>query len=99
MRKLVDAAIEMHSRGVFHWDIKANNIVIEVSADLSMYRQVKYIDLAVEPLLLQKQSLEEVVGYQSQCSNVLDCPCILCPCEFLTIINISLDFRDNSGLV
>lgn len=44
MRKLVDAAIEMHSRGVFHWDIKANNIVIEVSADLSMYRQVKYID-------------------------------------------------------
>lgn len=33
MRKLVDAAIEMHSRGVFHWDIKANNIVIEVSAD------------------------------------------------------------------
>lgn len=44
MRKLVDAAIEMHSRGVFYWDIKANNIVIEVSADLSMYRQVKYID-------------------------------------------------------
>lgn len=44
MRKLVDAAIEMHSRGVFHRDIKANNIMIEVSADLSKCLQVKYID-------------------------------------------------------
>ncbi|XP_039901635.1 serine/threonine-protein kinase pim-2-like isoform X2 [Simochromis diagramma] len=44
MRQLVDAATEMHSKGVFHQDIKTDNIIIENSAERLAHRRVKYID-------------------------------------------------------
>ncbi|XP_026034253.1 serine/threonine-protein kinase pim-2-like [Astatotilapia calliptera] len=80
MRKLVDAAIEMHSRGVFHWDIKANNIVIDVSADLSMYRQVKYIDFGCgatfTPEAVTRRSEITLDLYESN-ANTADCITVL----------------------
>lgn len=33
MKQLVDALIEIHSRGVFHRDIKLDNILIETGSD------------------------------------------------------------------
>ncbi|XP_005913812.1 serine/threonine-protein kinase pim-2 [Haplochromis burtoni] len=44
MRQLVDAATEMHSKGVFHQDIKTDNIIIENSAERLARPRVKYID-------------------------------------------------------
>ncbi|XP_039879529.1 serine/threonine-protein kinase pim-2-like [Simochromis diagramma] len=44
MRQLVDAATEMHSKGVFHQDIKTDNIIIENSAERLAHPRVKYID-------------------------------------------------------
>lgn len=44
MRQLVDAASEMHSKGIFHQDIKTDNIIIENSAERLANWCVKYID-------------------------------------------------------
>ncbi|XP_039472372.1 serine/threonine-protein kinase pim-2-like isoform X1 [Oreochromis aureus] len=44
MRQLVDAATEMHSKGIFHQDIKTDNIIIENSAERLANWCVKYID-------------------------------------------------------
>ncbi|XP_006781647.1 SNF-related serine/threonine-protein kinase-like isoform X4 [Neolamprologus brichardi] len=81
MRKLVDAAIEMHSRGVFHRDIKANNIVIEVSADLSKCRQVKYIDFGCgatfTPEAVTRRRSETTLDLYESNANTADCITVL----------------------
>ncbi|XP_063344764.1 serine/threonine-protein kinase pim-2-like [Pelmatolapia mariae] len=81
MRRLVDAAIEMHSRGVFHRDIKANNIVIEVSADLSKCRQVKYIDFGCgatfTPEAVTRRRSETTLDLYESNANTADCITVL----------------------
>lgn len=54
MRQLVEAAIYMHSVGVFHQDIKCDNILIEESKELNNIR-VRVIDFGSGYLTIQKQ--------------------------------------------
>lgn len=54
MRQLVDAAIYMHSVGVFHQDIKCDNILIEEGKELNNIR-VRVIDFGSGYLTIQKQ--------------------------------------------
>lgn len=54
MRQLVDAAIYMHSVGVFHRDIKCDNILIEEGKELNNIR-VRVIDFGSGYLTVQKQ--------------------------------------------
>ncbi|GLD67031.1 serine/threonine-protein kinase pim-2-like protein [Lates japonicus] len=42
MKQLVDAAIEMHSKGVFHRDIKSENILIETGSDVPRVRIIDF---------------------------------------------------------
>ncbi len=41
-KQLVDALIEVHSRGVFHRDIKLDNILIETSSDVPRVRLIDF---------------------------------------------------------
>ncbi|KAG8010349.1 Serine/threonine-protein kinase pim-1 [Nibea albiflora] len=41
-RQLVDALIEIHSKGVFHGDIKADNILIETGSDVPRVRVIDF---------------------------------------------------------
>ncbi|XP_018540941.1 serine/threonine-protein kinase pim-2 [Lates calcarifer] len=42
MKQLVDAIIEVHSRGVFHRDIKLDNILIETGSDVPRVRLIDF---------------------------------------------------------
>ncbi|XP_059207077.1 serine/threonine-protein kinase pim-2-like [Centropristis striata] len=42
MKQLVEAAIKMHSRGVFHRDIKAENVLVDLSSDVPRVRIVDF---------------------------------------------------------
>ncbi|XP_018549438.2 serine/threonine-protein kinase pim-2 [Lates calcarifer] len=42
MKQLVDAAIVMHSKGVFHRDIKSENILIETGSDVPRVRIIDF---------------------------------------------------------
>ncbi|TKS81607.1 Serine/threonine-protein kinase prk-2 [Collichthys lucidus] len=48
IRQLVDALIEIHSKGVFHGGIKADNILIETSSDVP---RVSVIDFGIGTFL------------------------------------------------
>ncbi|TMS18940.1 Serine/threonine-protein kinase pim-2, partial [Larimichthys crocea] len=41
-RQLVDALIEIHSKGVFHGDIKSDNILIETGSDVPRVRIIDF---------------------------------------------------------
>lgn len=41
-KQLVDALIEVHSRGVFHRDIKLDNILIETGSDVPRVRLIDF---------------------------------------------------------
>ena len=41
-KQLVDALIEVHSRGVFHGDIKLDNILIETGSDVPRVRLIDF---------------------------------------------------------
>lgn len=67
MRQLVDAAIHMHSVGVFHRDIKCENILIEEGKDLNNLR-VRVIDFGSGYLTIEKQ--RSLSGMSDHCSTV-----------------------------
>ncbi|XP_029698886.1 serine/threonine-protein kinase pim-2-like [Takifugu rubripes] len=64
MRQLVDAVIHMHSVGVFHRDIKCENILIEAGEELDNLR-IRVIDFGSGYLTFEKPcSLSGIVSYQ-----------------------------------
>lgn len=42
MKQLVEAAIKMHSEGVFHRDIKSENVLVETESDVPRVRLIDF---------------------------------------------------------
>ncbi|TNN76995.1 Serine/threonine-protein kinase pim-2 [Liparis tanakae] len=61
-KQLVDALIEVHSRGVFHRDIKLDNILIETGSDVP---RVRLIDFGSGRLLyLFSETTQQLCGFR-----------------------------------
>ncbi len=59
-RQLLDALIEIHSRGVFHGDIKPENILIETGSDVPRIRIIDFGSgsfLSEQPYTVEKGKL------------------------------------------
>lgn len=54
MRQLVDAAVHMHSVGVFHQDIKCENILIEAGEEALDNLRIRVIDFGSGYLTFEK---------------------------------------------
>lgn len=67
MRQLVDAVIHMHSVGVFHRDIKCENILIEEGEELDNLR-IRVIDFGSGYLTFEKPC--SLSGTSDLCSSV-----------------------------
>ncbi|XP_067463172.1 serine/threonine-protein kinase pim-1-like isoform X1 [Thunnus thynnus] len=55
-RQLVNAALEMHSKGVFHRDIKLDNILIETGSDVP---RVRFIDFGYGTMQIEEEHTVE----------------------------------------
>lgn len=64
MRQMTDAAIDMHSKGVFHRDIKLENIILDRDPPGSEVPRVRITDFGCG-------TLEEMEPYYSYSGKIL----------------------------
>ncbi|KAF7654689.1 hypothetical protein LDENG_00066570 [Lucifuga dentata] len=62
LKQLVEAAADMNSKGVFHWDIKTTNLLIDTSSDVP---QVRVIDFGCGCYARERETLHQIFWYTS----------------------------------